>query len=366
MSALFGIGQYVDHEGRRWRIADIRREPSGMWAVLEIGEEFDRVRVRDIVDELLGPVQDIEERLVPAVGPDCPELAELSPARQKSVLDRFAHLMEADGHSPWEGACDARYDPTLTLKQRLHAKADELQANGEAYCSAETLRRQLKAIKKQGIASLIHGNARSVDQRLAAIDPELLAVARQFGQRQQAQAKISQRRLLVKLIAELTDAGFDVSAIGSNKMKLILGHSTRGLGLHKEARSRRMHATKPHTVYQGKVVSRPGEVAQIDATNTVIHAWDPYAGWVRAIVLTAIDVYSRAILALRVVGGSVTAREVGLLLWDMGRPTISRSGRHDDLWHGTPDEVYVREVAAPGGSVPSDILIGQKPAVHPT
>lgn len=365
---MFGIGRFVETGGRRWRIADISRGPGGLWATLEIGDESERVPYAEVLQDLLGPPDAHGAEAEDDPGRECPELAELPSAKQEEILGRYDHLRQLDGYSPWGEALDARYQLTVPLKERLEAKSEELAANGEKRCSAETLRRQRLAIHADGIGGLIHGNRQAVDQRLASIDPDLLVAARRFSQKHQSRAKTSDRAMLALLRAELENAGFDLSEIGRIKLRLILGEASRGLGLHKDARSRRMHANKPHTVYQGRVVSRPAELVQLDATTTTQHVWDPHAGWVRAQILTAIDVYSRCILALRVIPGSVTARDVRLLLWDMGRPTISRSGHPYDLstWHGLPDSAYLRVLPHPGDPEPGDRIIGQKPAVHPT
>lgn len=368
MSNVFGVGRFIERGGRRWRIADISRGPGGLWVTLEIGDEVERVAYAELLHDLLGPPDRVGSEPDDDPGREYPELAELPPAKQERLLDRYYHLRQLDGYGPWGDSGDLRYQPTVPLKQRIRAKSEELAANGEKRCSAETLRRQRLAIEEYGIGGLIHGNLQAKSQRLASIDPDLLVAARRFAEKHQSRAKTSDRAMLALLRADLEQAGFDLAEMGRTRLRFILGEASRGLGLHKDARSRRMHANKPHTVYHGRVVSRPGEVVQIDGTPTVQHIWDPHAGWVRGHVLSALDVYDRSVLALRVIPGSVTARDVCLLLWDMGRPTISRSGHPYDLttWHGIPEAAYLRVLRQPGDPEPDERLIGQKPAVHPT
>jgi hypothetical protein len=78
-------------------------------------------------------------------------------------------------------------------------------------------------------------------------------------------------------------------------------------------------------------------------------------------------VYSRRIVALRVIAGSPTSRDVGMLLWDMGRPTVTRGGWPYELqlWHGMPRLAVI--VRGPSGFQPEGPqAIGQKAAVQPT
>lgn len=65
--------------------------------------------------------------------------------------------------------------------------------------------------------------------------------------------------------------------------------------------------------------------------------------------MTAIDIFTRCIVALRVVTGSVTSRDVAMLIWDIGRPTVTRAGFPYELahHHGMPTLIAVNHSRPP-------------------
>lgn len=129
---------------------------------------------------------------------------------------------------------------------------------------------------------------------------------------------------------------------------------------------------KPDVTYGRRQVSRPGEIIQVDGTDTTIHVWDPRLGWAKATILSAIDVFTRCIVALRVVLGKPTSRDVAMLVCDMGRPVVTRSGWPYELvhHHGMPRLLsIVKDVIGPTASGTGGQgleLIGPKPTVWPS
>jgi hypothetical protein len=162
--------------------------------------------------------------------------------------------------------------------------------------------------------------------------------------------------------ARLLGAGYG-DDLSRTAVRRLIADVSPGMALHREAASRRTHANKPTVVYNQYEVTRPGELVQIDGCTTNIAIWDPVAGFSRATILAAIDVLTRAPLALRVVTRP-TARDAALLLWDIGRPSISRAGWPYELqhWHGVPRLVAV--VADTDAHQSTEI--GQKLAVFPS
>ena len=106
-----------------------------------------------------------------------------------------------------------------------------------------------------------------------------------------------------------------------------LGFLTRG----KDLTTGRREAARPSpTALKGcfgmLTATRPGEYVQIDATDTAIHCLFPGLGWARASILIAVDVFSRRVVALRVIAGRADSRDVGVLLYDMALPGAMRAG----------------------------------------
>ena len=99
-----------------------------------------------------------------------------------------------------------------------------------------------------------------------------------------------------------------------------------------------------------------------------MHCWDADRGWVRTTILTALDCYSRAVLALRVVPGKPSARDIALLLYDIGKPVVARVGHPYDFsaWHGIPQVMLVEETSGLRSRKVGQRVIGAKPALTPT
>lgn len=361
-----GRKRSVDFEGTRWSIYDISRGPDqSLWVILEAGDEVRRVPYRTLVEVLMDPTA---PEVAETRGPDTPELAELPAEQRRWVLGRYQDLMELAGVE-YAGRVPAPgFEQEAPIGARLHAMSARLTEQGETHCSPRTLRRQLKAVLADGYPALIHGNKTTSDRRLAGLDPELLEAARVFALDQQAKAKTSERKLLQLLRVELRAKGFDIDGLGRDRCRLLLAHATRGLGLHHQARSRKTHSNKPYSVYASRLVDAPGQLVHIDGNDTVIHCWDPDRGWVRTTILSALDCYSRAVLALRVVPGRPSARDIALLLYDIGKPHVTRVGHPYDysVWHGLPIEATIDEVVGFRAPRPGKTVIGPKPALTPS
>ena len=100
---------------------------------------------------------------------------------------------------------------------------------------------------------------------------------------------------------------------------------------------------------------------------TTVAILGPLGVLVPAVVLSAIDIYTRWFVALRVCVGAATSRDVCALIAQMGRPTVTRAGYpfELELWHGIPKLVVVND--DPEGEKTSMAkVIGRKPAIHPS
>ncbi|MCR6649178.1 MAG: Mu transposase C-terminal domain-containing protein [Cellulomonas sp.] len=88
---------------------------------------------------------------------------------------------------------------------------------------------------------------------------------------------------------------------------------------------------------------RPGEVVAIDATRADVLVYDERSGKPISVeVLTAIDVASRIVLALRVVARSADSIDASLLMYDVMRPMsqlVEGTTVHDWRWAGIPEGI---------------------------
>lgn len=368
---LLNVGAELRLSDATVRVVAFDLSPSmGLDIVLDRGDRLVRLPLHQVMSALLQdpPCEPIEEGKSPTTALD-----DLPEDERRRLCRRYADLRQIETGSTRgnpdsdrdQGILDARYDPQITTKsQRVVSKSKELTTRGERGVSRAALMRQLKAVQV-GPEGLIHGNrgiGRSVLQDADADVVEALAAALAG---ESTNARISDKQLLVKCRAALKRAGVghDVS---QHRLRRLVGELTRGNRLHLEAKARERHALKPDVVYGRRHVSRPGEIVQIDATDTTIHVFDPITGWATATILSGIDVFSRCVVALRVIVGRVTSRDVSMLLLDMSRATVSRSGWPYELMypHGVPRLVSI--VDNPGDAVEDPRLIGQKPVVMPS
>lgn len=369
-------GSMVIFEGKSVRLVSFERGSSQRVEVLlDTGSGLQRVPMETLIADLADPAPASPHAQTEAEL-KAPLLAELPDDERKRIETRYRDLMQAhtgSRHGDPEadrarGVLSPTYDPLVHNKgKRLKAKSDELRARGEPASSVPQLRRQLDAVDLNGIEALIHGNKKTRKNRLADVDEEVISVLTEFLQAQPGRARTSNKALLVLGKAALAQAGAG-GELTDYKLRIIIGELSRSLDLHHEAKGRERVAMKPHVVYGRRLVSRPGEIVQIDATTTNIHVWDPRLGWIRSTILTAIDVFTRCVLALRVITGSATTRDVTMLLWDIGRPTVTRSGYPYELihHHGMPRLIAVNhDPDGPGGADHIDIL-GTKPALIPS
>lgn len=88
---------------------------------------------------------------------------------------------------------------------------------------------------------------------------------------------------------------------------------------------------------------RPGQVIAIDATRADNLVWSPLSGKPYSVeILTAIDVATRVVVALRVVARSASGIDAGLLLYDVCRPfsmKVCGTAISDWRWVGLPEQL---------------------------
>lgn len=366
-----GPGTELTDGTRRFRITNfVRDAASGVQAVIDVDGSSERIAFSDLClhsprlasaspTELLEPC-DAEWRALPE-------------DVRRRVIDLARHLTQIDTGSPdgnFEravllGRVDPRYDPrTTTLSERVRAKSIELTALGRRGASVRTLRRQIEGFRRHGHIALADGRWGKRRNPLDRADPEAVGVLRELMVSRLPGAGISQRNLLNLARVQLRSAGH-VDFAAHRSLGAVVGELTRGLAFQRPSRSRDTHTNRPDGPYGRLIVTRPGEVVQIDATPSNVHCWFPDEGWMRATILTAIDCYTRQILALRVVPGAISARDSCLLLWDVTQPQVPRLGAPFELarWHGVPSRVVIDVDQT---RLPNEPAIGTKPSHLPS
>lgn len=301
-----------------------------------------------------------------------PMLAELGEEERAAVSKRYRDLVqietgslrgnpEADRRA---GILNPAYDPkSTTSAERLITKSRELRALGEMGASRASLYRQVGRIG-EGPDFLIHGNRRTLTQRLDEFDPVVVEIVREEVAAESQRPRKSQRKLLVRIRSRLDRAAV-ADEVTRHQLGVLVGEVSRGRGLHHVAKTRRSESSRPLAVYGAQRVSRPGELVQVDATPTTVAILGPQGVLVPAVILSAIDVYTRWFVALRVCVGAATSRDVCALIAQMGRPTVTRAGYPYELemWHGIPRLVALNDDPE-GEKTTIQKVIGRKPAIH--
>lgn len=287
--------------------------------------------------------------LAPEHEPTSPDWIALPEEVRRQALQAARHLRQVLTGSPdgnperarLIGAVDARYDPErVELRDRIRAKSEELRAAGVRGFSEASIYRKLAGFNANGLLYLIDDRASKRVDPLTTVDPAVVDVARQVVADRASSAQLSIRKLVALVRHAVEEAKLEAPA---RELTSVVRELTRGRAMHRTAKSRSTHTNRPIGLPGRLIATRPGEVVQIDATPSNVHAWFPDYGWGPATILTAIDVYTRQIVALRVVPGALTTRDSALLLWDACRAEVSAAGWPWKLrrWHGMPTLVYI-------------------------
>lgn len=114
---------------------------------------------------------------------------------------------------------------------------------------------------------------------------------------------------------------------------------TKG-GTTRAQRSNCLRGVSGTESYPGMV---PGQVVAIDVTRADVLVWCPVRGAACSVeIISAIDVATRMILALRVVPMSADSHDAAMLLYDVMRPfsqVVEGTTVHDWAWAGVPEEI---------------------------
>lgn len=374
-------GAVLAADGRVVRVEGFEHCGDGLEVILDVDGRLERTSFADLCN-WTAEMAPLAEGAFGEPMPDDPQWEALSEEEQLAAVSMAADLREMetgsrDGNlarARQLGLVDPRYDPLLVpnLADRIDAKCAELTARGVRGARPSSLRRKLKILHERGVMGLVdYRNLRRKDP-LADIDQQVVDIVSGVIAEARTQSILSQRRHNVFARVALTRHGL-ANETTLKQARTLVRELSRDKSLHRTARSRQARNNQPLGVHRRITPARPGEIVQIDATPANVFVWSEHARWHKATILTAIDTYSRLILALRVVPGAVTTRDTSLLLWDMCQTDVRRAGlpRRLGRWTGVPRLVVVDsdQTRLPGESDSArtrSMLIGTKPAVRPS
>lgn len=198
------------------------------------------------------------------------------------------------------------------------------------------------ALVNGGLFALVDGRKRRSHSAWASLDPELRRICDEITGEHDGSASMRSidelhRRVRLTLKAE----GLHDVPVPEATVRRYLSHQMRSRG-----RTTRSHLTThlrgPMSVSAYPAL-RPGQVVAIDVTRADNFVVEPWTGKVVSVeIITAIDIATRVVLALRVVPRSARAIEAGMIMYDVLRPfsmSVTEDRMSDWRWAGVPEHI---------------------------
>lgn len=230
-----------------------------------------------------------------------------------------------------------------------------------------TVRNKITAWETQGFAGLIDGRKIRRSDRFAKIDETFRSTIDEIvttldGDR----STISHREILRQARVSMKKRGEAGYAAPQRATAEYISWlmSKRG-STTRAQRSNKLRGSSGHASFEA---IWPGQVVAIDVTRADVLVWDPTHERVFSVeIITAIDVTTRVVVALRVVPKSADGVDAGLILYDILRPfSLQVAGTDVSHWRwaGLPSavEMDAREVRTENGivlPVPGQTLQGE-------
>jgi transposase InsO family protein len=295
----------------------------------------------------------------------------LTPAQRKRLSERAGHLREMltgyrSGHSAVTAAREPRpqFNPSLPLAPRYQAKADELGVD------VRTVRRWVASYQEAGEAGLV--DTRVVRGRGSAVDKRWEEALRQVLAEGVAASTPTRGALLYRAARLLEQThGVGVVPVPSTATAYRrLAEMTKGTNaVAGSAKGRRSIADRPTGVFGRLRPTRPGEYVVLDTQDLDVFAMEPVTcRWVSAQLTVAQDLYTRAILGLRVTPVSTKTVDVAGVLYQAIAPPVDAVPDEGSVtaedppvfpYHGVPNHLVFSEGEEAGAVVvcPPETLV---------
>jgi len=234
------------------------------------------------------------------------------------------------------------------------------------------IRRWVREWKRDGLVGLIDGRALRPKAGWDKIDPNFRAVAETMaraldGDRSAISIDELNRRIHASLHRENIEYLEPPQRLRAQYLSWLM--STRGT----TTRTQKTRALQGASGFSHYPAMTPGQVVAIDATRADCLVKDPATGEAMSVeVLSAIDVATRVIVALRVVPRSADSTDAALLLYDVCRPfsmLVAGTDISDWRWCGLPHGIELPTTPAGRTTVAPNThtLQGEHavPSVHP-
>lgn len=311
------------------------------------------VRVRFV--ELLVPVADGGRAMFPtSAAPSVEPLAlvwhGLPDAEREKVRTRAEHIRElTTGFKsgsvafPRPGEPQLQYAPGNSMTSRVEAKALEL---GVGARTVWEWKKNYEAGDELGLARK-SSQPGTISER--QIDPRWLDMARTILLEQRFEPHVPTNVLMRRIEARLErihgPGVVRVPSASTQYDKLAQMNDGRNI-LHGSTKGKRSIANRPKGPYGRLTPNRPGEYVLLDSTRLDVIALDEQSGkWLNSEMTVAMDLYSRAIVGLRVAPTTRSLDVAGVLLEAMQPLELPEELRAVAAapYVGVPDTLIIRD-----------------------
>jgi transposase InsO family protein len=243
-------------------------------------------------------------------------------------------------------SCRCEVMAGLLAEEHRHQRASQRRIqDGETRSGTtnpSTIRKWVRSWKDGGLRGLIDGRSLRARRSWERIDPRYRELAEQVldtldGDKSTVSIRELDRRIRVRLI--------DSGVRDPNVPERITGEYLSTLKKQRGAtpRAQRSRSLRKTSGIQHFPAIRPGQVVAIDATRADNLVYSPLTGKPYSVeILTAIDVSTRVVLALRVTPRSADGIDAGLMVYDICRPfsaVVQGTAMTDWRWVGLPERL---------------------------
>lgn len=240
---------------------------------------------------------------------------------------------------------------TLSTAGSLDARKQTRKAFGDVQTtsvSVATVKRWVHSWRAEGIRGLVDGRSDRATSDFERVAEEYREEAeREIAKLQGDTSPVSQREVDRRIRVALKKRGVAVCTPQRATDRFL---SERMKANGKTARSQRSRRLREVSGDKSYPVIRPGQVVAIDATRCDDLVYDEYDGTPRSVdILTALDVLSRDVLALRVCPVNANNTDLGMLLYDILRPfhmLVDGTTVDDWRWAGLPEAIDLTDATA--------------------
>ena len=293
---------------------------------------------------------------------------------KQQALDRLEVVLTiltgyARGHASLarEGEPFTPFDPATrgSLDERIHAMARQLAAEWSVDRRAAREREEgtgasgarlgpvaprtlwgwVRAYQQDpngGLYALVDGRRRRRHLAFDTLDPEIRRLAdAQLRTLDGSRSVLGIDELYRRTMLALRAEGLGELTVPEKTLRGYLSHGLKEVG--KTTRSQTTNRLRGASTFTSYPALRPGQVVAIDVTRADNLVWDPWAQKVLSVeIITALDVATRVVLAVRVLPRSANSFEAGLILYDVLRPfsmAVSADAVGDWRWAGVPERL---------------------------